>query len=186
VPLGALLAVLALSTFVHAQAASATLGGPVLDESSAVVPDTRITVVNLDTGLRRETTTDAQGSFAVPLLPPGRYRVTAERDGFRPAEIAALDLNVGDNLGVRLVLKVPRVGESVAVPAEAARVSTSPAVSTVVDRTFVGNLPLNGRSFQSLITMTPGVVLTPASSTSPGQFSVNGQRSDANYSWSTA
>ena len=180
-PLAAFVGVLALSSPVHAQAASATLGGPVLDESSAVVPDTRITVVNLDTGLRRETTTDTQGSFAVPLLPPGRYRVTAERDGFRPAEIAALELNVGDNLGVRLVLKVPRVGESVTVPADAARVSTSPAVSTVVDRTFVGNLPLNGRSFQSLIWMTPGVVLTPASSSSPGQFSVNGQRSDANY-----
>src|SRR5262249_15077822 len=57
----------------------------------------------------------------------------------------------------------------------------SGTVSTIVDRTFVENLPLNGRSFQSLITMTPGVVLTPATSTSPGRFSVNGQRSDANY-----
>jgi hypothetical protein len=180
-PIAAFIGVLALASLVHAQAASATVGGTVLDESSAVVPDAQITVVNLDTELRRATTTDARGGFAIPLLSPGRYRVTAERDGFRPAEIAALDLNVGDNLGLRLVLKVPRVGESVTVSAEAARVSTSPSVSTVVDRTFVGNLPLNGRSFQSLITMTPGVVTTPASSTSPGQFSVNGQRSDANY-----
>ena len=179
--LAALLAVLALSSFGHAQAASATLGGTVLDESSAVVPDAKITVANLDTGLRRETTTDRQGGFTVPLLSPGRYRVLAEHDGFRPAEIAALDLNVGDNLAVRLVLKVPGVGESVTVSAAVASVSTSPAVSTVVDRAFVENLPLNGRSFQSLITMTPGVVLTPATSTSPGQFSVNGQRSDANY-----
>jgi hypothetical protein len=85
-------------------------------------------------------------------------------DGFRPAEIAALDLNVGDNVGLRLVLRVPRVGESVTISAEAARVSASPAVSTVVDRTLVGNLPLNGRSFQSLITMTPGVVLSMATS----------------------
>jgi hypothetical protein len=56
----------------------------------------------------------------VPLLPPGRYRVTAERDGFRPAEIAAPDPKVGDNLGLRLVLEVPRVGESVTVSTEAA------------------------------------------------------------------
>ena len=123
-PFAAFIGVLALASFVHAQAASATVGGTVLDESSAVVPGAQITVVDLDTGLRRETTTDAQGSFGVPFLSPGRYRVTAERDGFRPAEIAALDLNVGDNLGLRLVLKVPRLGESVTVSAEAARVST--------------------------------------------------------------
>ena len=61
-PLAALLAVLAPSSIVHAQAVSATLGGTVLDESSAVVPGAQITVVNLDTGLRRETTADAQGS----------------------------------------------------------------------------------------------------------------------------
>src|SRR5262245_7991824 len=92
-----------------------------------------------------------------------------------------LVLNVGDALDVKLVLKVASVGESLTVTATPARVSTLPSVATVVDRQFVENLPLNGRSFQSLITMTPGVVLTPASSTSPGQFSVNGQRSDANY-----
>jgi len=178
---GAFVGVLALSTLVRAQSTTATLGGTVLDESSAVVPDAKIAVVNLDTGLRRETTADARGSFVVALLSPGRYRVTAERDGFTLTEIAALDLNVGDNLALRLVLKIPSVDQSVTVSAEATRVSTSSAVSTVVDRTFVGSLPLNGRSFQSLITMTPGVVLTKATSTSPGQFSVNGQRSDANY-----
>jgi hypothetical protein len=173
--------VLALPSLVHAQTASATLGGTVLDESSAVVPGTRISIVNFDTGLRRQTTTDAQGSFAVPLLSPGRYRVIAERDGFRSAEIAALDLNVGDNLGLRLVLTVPRVGESVTVSAEAARASTSPSVSTVVDRTFVENLPLNGRSFQALIMLTPGVVVIPTTFADQRQFSVNGQRADANY-----
>src|SRR4051812_20835292 len=104
--LAAVVAILALSSFARAQAASATLGGTVLDESSAVVPGAQITVVNLDTRLRRETTTDAQGRFVVPLLSPGRYRVTAERNGFRPAEIAALELSVGDTLAVRLVLKV--------------------------------------------------------------------------------
>src|SRR5262249_700733 len=72
--------------------------------------------------------------------------------------------------------------ETVTVEAGAPLVNTTSAtVGTVVDRTFVENLPLNGRSFQSLITMTPCVVLTPATSASPGQFSVNGQRPDANY-----
>ena len=57
----------------------------------------------------------------------------------------------------------------------------SGAVSTVIDRTFVDNLPLNGRSFQTLISLTPGVVLTPSVYDDQGQFSVNGQRTTANY-----
>src|SRR5687767_7941566 len=161
--------------------ATATIGGTVLDETSAVVRDAAIRVINLETGLQRTATAGAQGSFTLVLLPPGRYRVTALRDGFTPADIPELVLNVGDALALNLLLKVAGVGETVTVTSEPVRVSTSPAVGTVVDRQFVANLPLNGRSFQSLITMTPGVVLTTASSSSPGQFSVNGQRSDANY-----
>jgi carboxypeptidase family protein/TonB-dependent receptor-like protein len=180
-PIAALVGVLALSTLVHAQATTATLGGTVVDESDAIVPETYITVVNLATGLRRTTTAGAQGTFVVPLLPPGRYRLTAQRGGFAPTEIGELVLNVGDDLNVKLMLKVAGVGTDVIVTAEPPRVSTSPAVGTVVDRTFVENLPLNGRSFQSLITMTPGVVVMPTAFDDQGQFSVNGQRADANY-----
>jgi hypothetical protein len=166
---------------VHGQSATATVSGSVLDESGAFVPDVQITVINLRTGLERTTRSASRGSFVMPLLPPGTYRLTARRDGFTPAEIPQLVLNVGDAVDLRLVLMVARVDASVTVTAGPARVSTLPSVGTVVDRQFVENLPLNGRSVQSLITMTPGVVLTPTNSTSPGQFSVNGQRSDANY-----
>jgi hypothetical protein len=172
---------LALCTLASAQAATATIGGTVVDETSAVVRDAAIRAVNLGTGLQRTATSGAQGTFTLALLPPGRYRVTAERDGFVAADVHDLVLNVGDTLALRLLLRVAGVGEAVTVAGGAARISTSPAVATVVDRQFVANLPLNGRSFQSLITMTPGVVLTAASSSSPGQFSANGQRSDANY-----
>jgi hypothetical protein len=171
----------AVPATVHAQSATATLAGSVLDESGAVVADVQITVINLGTGLERTTTSASRGSFVVPLLPPGTYRLIARRDGFTPAEISALVLNVGDAVDLRLVLMLARVDASVTVTAGPARVSMLPSVGTVVDRQFVENLPLNGRSFQSLITMTPGVVLTPTNSTSPGQFSINGQRSDANY-----
>src|SRR4029453_6871554 len=72
--------------------------------------------------------------------------------------------------------------ETLTVEAGAPLVNTeSGAVSTVIDRTFVENLPLNGRSFQTLIALTPGVVLTTATFAEQGQFSVNGQRPDANY-----
>ena len=96
-------------------------------------------------------------------------------------EVRDVVLNVNDALVLNLQLKVAIPGEDVSVVAEAARISTSPAVATVVNRQFVQNLPLNGRTIQSLIGLTPGVVFTAASSTSPGQFSVNGQRSNANY-----
>jgi hypothetical protein len=172
---------LGLSTIVHAQAASATLQGTVVDESAAVVPDVRITVVNLSTGLQRSASAGARGAFVVSLLPPGRYRVTAQRDGFVTAEIQDLALNVGDALEVKLLLRVAGVGADVTVTAEPPRVSTSPAVGTVVDRQFVGNLPLNGGSVQTLILLTPGVVATPSTFNDQGQFSVNGQRADANY-----
>jgi hypothetical protein len=177
----ALACVIVPTSLAGAQAASATINGIITDESFAVVRDASIRIVNLGTGLRRTATVGAQGTFTVALLPPGRYRVTGERDGFAPADISELVLNVGDVLDLKLVLRVAGVRESLTVAAAPPRVSVSPAVSTVVDRQFVANVPLNGRSFQSLIAMTPGVVLTTASSSSPGQFSVNGQRSDANY-----
>src|SRR5258707_4179674 len=72
--------------------------------------------------------------------------------------------------------------ETVTVEAGAPLVNTESAtVSTLIDRRFVENLPLNGRSFQTLIMLTPGVVVTPTAFNDQGQFSVNGQRADANY-----
>ena len=173
--------VLSLSTFVRAQTATATLGGTVLDETSAVVPNVQVTVVNLGNGLQRAITSGDQGSFVISLLPPGRYRLSARRDGFNATEIPELVVNVGDDLEIRVRLKVASVDESVTVTTEPPLVSTSPAVSTVIDRTFVENVPLNGRSFQTLIMLAPGVVVTPTAFDDQGQFSVNGQRADANY-----
>src|SRR4030095_8620506 len=103
-----------------------------------------------------------RGAFVVPLLAPGTYRVTAYRDGFARAEVPALTLHVGDTVDVTLLLTIERIGAAVTVTAEPARVSTLPAVGTVIDRQFVANLPLNGRSFQALIAMKPRVVLTAA------------------------
>jgi hypothetical protein len=162
-----------------ASAQRATLSGNVVDQSGGVLPGVSITLVNLDRGLKRGTVTDQRGAFAIPLLSPGRYTLTAQLAGFAPYEIKELVLNVGDELVLALRLEVARIGESVTV--EPFRASTSPAVGTVVDRQFVENLPLNGRTFQSLIALTPGVTFTKTNSRDPGQFSVNGQRTDTNY-----
>src|SRR6202035_5239105 len=81
----------------------------------------------------------------------------------------------------RIQLKAGQVSAMVQVEGDAPLLNESTSVSTVVDRQFVENLPLNGRSFQSLIALSPGVVLTKATAFTQGQFSVNGQRADANY-----
>ena len=147
----------AMPTGAIGQAATAAISGIVVDQTDAIVRDATIQQVNLGTGLQRMATVGTRGTLTVTLLPPGEYRLSAQRDRFIPAEIARIVLNVGDALDIRLMLKVAQVGESLTVTAEPARVSMLPSVGTVVDRQLVANLPLNGRSFQPLIAMTPGV-----------------------------
>jgi hypothetical protein len=181
------LALAALLTFVpaaRAQSPAATLGGTVLDENGAVVPSVEITVLNLSTAVQRHAVTGGGGAFVVPLLPPGRYTLTAQRDGFATLEVRNITLNVGDREALRISLSVGEVGESVTVVdavSPGVERSASSSVSTVVNRQFVENLPLNGRSFQSLFELAPGAVLTRTSFNEQGQFSVNGQRANSNY-----
>jgi hypothetical protein len=165
----------------RAQSTTATLSGTVEDQNKAVVPSARVRVINLGTGLEREALTNDSGDFTIPLLPPSTYTVRVERDGFATVEISKVVLNIGDQKALRIELKTGPVTAMVKINADAPLINESPAVGTVVDRQFVENLPLNGRSFQSLIALTPGVVLTRANTDTPGQFSVNGQRANANY-----
>ncbi|HEY2974597.1 MAG TPA: carboxypeptidase regulatory-like domain-containing protein, partial [Pyrinomonadaceae bacterium] len=170
-----------LPTVATAQTTNATLSGVVEDENGAVVPGVKISVTNPATGLERTVVTDSSGAYIVPLLPPATYTVTAEQTGFATVKFPNITLNVNDQRSLQIELKVGAVGGAVEVRADAVTVSTSPAVATTVDRTFVGNLPLSGRSFQSLIFLTPGIVATPSQFDNPGEFSVNGQRTNANY-----
>lgn len=164
-----------------AQSATATLSGTTLDEQGAVVSEVSVTITSVGTGLRRQATTNNDGYFAISLLPPNRYTVTARHQGFSTVEIKDVVLNVNDQRSLRIELRVGQVSESITVEGASLVKSESAAVSTLVDRQFVENLPLNGRSFNTLIELTPGVVLTKADYANQGQFSVNGQRSDANY-----
>src|SRR5215203_1075514 len=168
-------------TTVRAQGA-ATLSGIVTDQTGAVVPGVNIAVISITQGFQRTTTTSDEGTFVVALLPPGNYTVKAEHEGFTPAEVRDVILNVNDQRAIKIPLKLGTLtSQNVDVVDTPPLIDESPAVGTTVNRQFVGNLPLNGRSFQSLITLTPGVVLTTATSLNRGQFSVNGQRANANY-----
>ncbi|HLL76336.1 MAG TPA: carboxypeptidase-like regulatory domain-containing protein [Pyrinomonadaceae bacterium] len=164
-----------------AQSATATLGGSLTDEAGAVVPAVQITVLNLGTALQRHAQTDASGYFTIPLLPPGRYALTARREGFATIEVRNVALHVNDQKVLRIKLRVGEVGEVVHVTEDLLGAQAAGATGTVVDRGLIAGLPLNGRSFQSLFELAPGTVLTRASFNEQGQFSVNGQRANANY-----
>jgi len=166
---------------VHAQGTTATLSGTVTDQNGAVIPDVSIAVINIAQGFQRSATTNGEGDFVVPLLPPGNYTVKAEHEGFTPTEVRDVVLNVNDQVVMRIHMNVGTVSQTVQIVEGSSLINESPAVGTVVDRQFVANLPLNGRSFQSLITLTPGVVLTKTNVAQQGQFSINGQRPNTNY-----
>ena len=178
----AVMAMLSSTPVLHAQSTSASLAGRVTDPSDAVIVEATITAISDDTNVRRVTTTNAAGEYYLANLPPRQYRVEVEKTGFRTLVRPDVVLHVQDATQLDFELTLGSVSEIVTVDAGAPLVNTtSGAVSTVIDRTFIDNLPLNGRSVQTLIMLTPGTAVTPTSFNDQGQFSINGQRTDANY-----
>jgi hypothetical protein len=166
----------------RAQTTSATLSGTIMDPTGRVVPGVQVSATNIDTGISANTKTNADGIYVLTALQPGHYRVIVTKQGFKQIALTAVVLNVQDTVSRNFSLEIGAVSETVTVMADSRNINTTDgSVSTVVDRQFAENLPLNGRSFQTLIELTPGVVLTNSSYASDGQFSINGQRADSNY-----
>lgn len=166
------------------QSDTATISGRVTDQSGAVLAFVRLEATDLSTGVGGATVTNEEGIYVLPGLRPGTYQLMVEKAGFRSIVLSGLVLSVQDALSRNFSMKLGTVTESIVVT-DAEQGQLSPAVSTVVNRKFVQNMPLNGRSFQSLISLTPGSVVTVPSVSQQGvalgQLSVNGQRSNANY-----
>jgi len=156
--------------------------GRVTDQSGAVIVDAEVEIKNVETGLATTFKTNHDGLYTVPSLHPGHYLINVRKPGFKSVTVTELTLNVQDNVVRNFALQVGSIAETVTITADDLHINTTDAtVSTVVDRQFAENLPMNGRSFQTLIQLTPGVVLTPSTQYDSGQFSVNGQRASANY-----
>jgi hypothetical protein len=174
--------VFSLTALVRAQSTSASVTGHVSDPSQALVVNAVIAAINADTNGRYATTTNSSGEYRLANLPPGMYRIEIQKPGFKKLVKPDVILHVQDALSIDLEMTLGARSEIVTVEAGAPIVNTeSGTVSSVIDRTFIENLPLNGRSFQNLMLLTPGVVLTATAFDDQGQFSVNGQRADANY-----
>jgi hypothetical protein len=172
----------ALLAAVPLLAQNAELSGLISDPSHRVVVNAAVVVQSLETGVTRAVLSNQQGEYSVPALIPGAYDVTIEAAGFKPIHQTGVVVEVDQRARLDFSLSVGSKSEIVTVRGSSPLLNTEDAsVSTVVDHEFVENMPLNGRSFSSLIDLTPGVVLTPSNQTEQGQFSVNGQHPDANY-----
>src|SRR5260370_38320081 len=182
-----LLFILCATTFVLAQSTDATLSGVVVDPSGKVITDAAIEILNDATGVHYASKTNGAGIYTVSILPPGQYRAQVSKVGFKTLIKPGIILNVQSALALNFTLPIGATSESITVEAGSSMINTTDtSVSTVSDRKFVENIPLNGRSFQYLISMTPAVVTQSPQAASQsvgfrGDFSVNGQRTESNY-----
>jgi hypothetical protein len=167
-----------------AQVSTANVSGNVEDVSGARVPAVSIKLLNLQTGNENLATTSAAGEFLIPGVLPGLYSMQVQRDGFAAVHVVGLSLNVGESRRFLIRLRLSTVEQTVDVDASGQNLNKEDAqMTTIVDSHLVGNLPLNGRSFQDLISMTPGAVSVSPQIPRTGGFSVNGQPSDTNAYW---
>jgi hypothetical protein len=160
-------------------AATGALRGAVVDPSGGRVSRASIVAVNLATGLRYSTTTDAEGRFAFDLLPPGDYSARATAKGMSPQITPQLHVDVGGVADLEFRLTIAGAQESVTVSDAPALVeTTTSAVSTVLDERALADIPLSGRRFSDLALLSPGVTQDPRSLTSStnGDLSFGGIR----------
>jgi hypothetical protein len=183
------LALLLFCGHLSSQVSTGTISGIVRDSTGAVVPNAKVVVLNEGTGIARTIDTDAEGRYSAPSLSLGNYRVTGTREGFQTEIRSGIVLTVGREAAVDLTLTVGSVTQALEVTGEAPLVETSSAsLGSLVDDHTIRALPLNGRSYDQLALLQPGVTLTSPGQTSGApfpagtgkRFSVGGQRANSN------
>src|SRR5437588_3042326 len=176
-----------------AQGVSAAIQGTVRDSSGAVIPGAMITVTSTETNLQRTAISNDAGFCSVPDLPPSKYRIEVSGQGFQTRVMENVELVVGQELVLNTALQIGQITQQVTITSEAPLVdaTSTSQVSGLVAERQVKDLPLNGRSFDNLISLNPVMVNSSAikqntsSSTGPGNyFSVAGRRPGENiFMW---
>jgi hypothetical protein len=154
-----LIAFLLTTTFFRAQIVGGTVSGTVMDAAGAVISGAEVTIRNQETGGERHLTSDATGAYAAPSIPVGVYTVSVTHEGFAPQTRTGVSLTVGQATRIDLTLHPGSVTEQITVTDAPASVNLSTQqTSGLVDERQVKDLPLNGRSYDQLITLNPGTV----------------------------
>ncbi len=157
----ALLAVLSCAA-TAAQTVTGSMFGSLLDSTGATVPGAKLKLVHATTGAERDAQTDARGEFAISALSPGRYSLTVEAPGFKKLVRVGIELTSSERLSLgNLTLEIGTVSEQILVTAATTPVQTASAErSTSITGSQVSNLTIYGRTFTSLVAISPGVVDT--------------------------
>ena len=154
-----------------AQGAIGSISGTVTDSSGSVVPGATVTARNVGTAAVQSTTSDEQGRYTIPALPVGDYSVEAGLEGFQTVLRTGIRLSVGADVVVNFDLPIGQLTEALTVIAAAPLVNTTSAsLGTVVDPTQIRELPLNGRNFEELVLLAPGVNVSRGSGSSRNAF----------------
>jgi len=194
---------LLIAGFIGGFAARAEVGGKITgvvkDQSGAVIPGAAVVVTNAQTGAKLSATTDQEGAFTFPVLAVGQYQVDVAIDGFQPYRETGLAIDINSALVLDVTLQLKEQGQSVVVTEGAAQVETTDTqLGQVLGSRKVTEIPLNGRSYTDLFATQVGVTplttsgagnstsgggfgtVPVAGASNTGQFSINGQREDAN------
>src|SRR5438876_839104 len=182
----AIVVLIALGTtsLAFAQTATATIVGVVKDTSGALIPGVSITIKHTETGQTRTAISSDSGSYNVPLLPVGAYEVSTMMPGFKQQVRSGINLVVGQQAVIDITLEVGGTAEQITVSEEAPLVNTTlSSTSGLITEQQVKDLPLNGRSFDRLLELNPGVVNNSSNMGGGGNnpaFSVAGHRQETN------
>src|SRR5690242_1679341 len=186
---------LLVSGVAYGQLSTATLTGVVRDSTGAIVPDATVTLRSVATTIERHAVSNSAGNYSFLNVTPGRYTLETTATGFRPNKVSEFELQVNQTMTQDTVLEVGTLEQAVQVEATAAGVESSTAeLGAVVSEKQVADLPLNGRNFTQLLTLTPGVAPVSVSQNTNGAFgtpttagaqfifpAINGQTNRSNF-----
>ncbi len=171
------------ASLAHPQAVTGNISGTITDSSGAVIAGAQVIVANTATGVSTTLTSNEQGRYNAPDLVVGSYEVSASKSGFQTTVQKSINITVGSQWVANLTLKVGQTTETVTVESAVSQVETqSTAIASLVSPQQMRDLPLNGRNFEQLLNLAPGVTPTPPSGVAlygEGQsFSIAGSRTE--------
>jgi len=170
------MALLLVTLPVFSQTSQGTIQGGVFDQTGGAVAGASVSVIDIARGATRSLTTDNAGQYVAPNLTPGTYTVRAEAKGFRTVEHSGVLVEVGKNLRVDLTVQPGEQTQTITVTGEIPAIDTTDAtLGGTVSNEAINNLPLNGRNFDRLLQLRPGVVTSVGSGAGSNE-STNGMR----------